>query len=111
MSAWDSHPAPGTAWVRLNLVFAPDLEDAVTEALMSDPTLPGFTLLQAQGHSSDWARVSVREQVRGRMERRVLWVVIEQARLEGVLAVLRQRIASPDVRWWTEPVLTSGRLA
>ena len=41
MSAWDSHPAPGTAWVRLNLVFAPDLEDAVTEALMSDPTLPG----------------------------------------------------------------------
>ena len=33
MSAWDSHPAPGTAWVRLNLVFAPDLEDAVTEAV------------------------------------------------------------------------------
>ena len=111
MSAWDSHPAPGTAWVRLNLVFAPDLEDAVTEALMSDPTLPGFTLLQAQGHSSDWARVSVREQVRGRTERRVLWVVIEQARLESVLAVLRQRIASPDVRWRTEPVLASGRLA
>ena len=111
MSAWDPSQAPGTAWVRLNLVFAPDLEDAVTEALMSDPTLPGFTLLQAQGHSSDWARVSVREQVRGRMERRVLWVVIEQARLESVLAVLRQRIASPDVRWWTEPVLASGRLA
>ena len=28
-----------------------------------------------------------------------------------LLAVLRQRIASPDVRWWTEPVLASGRLA
>ena len=30
MSAWDPSQAPGTAWVRLNLVFAPDLEDAVT---------------------------------------------------------------------------------
>lgn len=101
----------GDEWVRLNLVFPPTLEDAVTEALMADPTLPGFTLLRAEGHSNDFAHASVREQVRGRVDRRVLWVVIAHARVDGLLATLRQRIASSEVRWWIEPVIAGGRLA
>jgi hypothetical protein len=48
--------------------------------------------------------------VRGRVERRVLWVVIEQARMEEVLSALLARVASPEVRWWAEPVIASGRL-
>ena len=99
-----------TEWVGLNLVFPPALEDAVTDALMADPTLPGFTLLHAEGHSSDFAHASIREQVRGRVDRRVLWVVIERERVDGLLAALRQRIASSDVRWWMEPVMAMGRL-
>ena len=97
--------------VRLNLVFPPNLEDAVTTALMADPTLPGYTMLHAEGHSSDFAHASIREQVRGRVDRRVLWVVIERARLDSVLAALRERIASKDVRWWAELVVAQGRLA
>lgn len=100
-----------TEWVRLNLVCPPALEEAVTGVLMADPTLPGFTLLHAEGHSSDFAHASIREQVRGRVDRRVLWVVIERERVEGLLAALRQRIASSDVRWWMEPVMAMGRLA
>lgn len=46
--------------VRLNLVFPPTLEDAVTDALMADPVLPGFTLLHAEGHTGDFARASIR---------------------------------------------------
>ncbi len=102
---------PAAEWVRLNLVFHPALEDAVTGALMADPTLPGFTLLHAEGHSSDFAHASIREQVRGRIDRRVLWVVIERERTAGLLAALRQRIASRDVRWWMEPIVAMGRLA
>jgi hypothetical protein len=100
-----------TDWLRLNLVFPPTLEDAVTEALIADPTLPGFTLLHAEGHSSDFTRASMREKVRGRVDRRVLWVVIERERLDSVLAALRERIASSEVRWWAEPVIAGGRLA
>lgn len=96
--------------VRLNLVFPPALEEAITEALMADPALPGFTLLHAEGHTGDFARASIREKVRGRVDRRVIWVLIEPERLDEVLAHLRQRIASSDVRWWAEPVLASGRL-
>ena len=70
--------------VRLNLVFPPTLEDAVTDALMADPVLPGFTLLHAEGHTGDFARASIREKVRGRVDRRVIWVLIEYEQLEQV---------------------------
>jgi hypothetical protein len=95
--------------VRLNSVFPPTLEDAVTDALMADPVLPGFTLLHAEGIPAT-SRASIREKVRGRVDRRVIWVLIEYEQLEQVLAHLRQRIASSDVRWWVESVLASGRL-
>ena len=97
--------------VRLNLIFPPSLEDSVTEALVSEPGMPGFTLLQAEGHTGDFSRASAGERVRGRVQRRVLWVVIERERVDEVLAVLRKEVASTDVRWWTEPVLAGGRLA
>lgn len=98
-------------FVRLNLIFPPTLEDSVAEALTAEPSMPGFTLLQAEGHTSDFSRASTGERVRGRVERRVLWVVIERERLDEVLAVLRREVASKDVRWWAEPVLAGGRLA
>lgn len=110
MSSWIEWSRPGE-WVRLNLIFHPTLEDTVTDTLMADPALPGFTLLHAEGHSSDFARASIREQVRGRVDQRVLWMVLERERLDDVLAALRERIASSDVRWWVEPVLAGGRLA
>ena len=97
--------------VRFNLVFPPRLETAVTETLVAEAGLPGFTLLQAEGHTGDFCRASAGERVRGRVQRRVLWVVIERERLDEVLAVLRKQVASTDVRWWAEPVLAGGRLA
>ena len=103
-------PTMQTEWVRLNLVFPPALEDAITDTLIADPSLPGFTLLQAEGHSSDFANATIREQVRGRVDKRLLWIVTERQRVDDLLASLRQRISSRDVRWWLEPVLAGGRL-
>ena len=109
MTVWNE-VSPQDVLVHLNLVFPPALEDAVTEALMADPALPGFTLLHAEGHTGDFARASIREKIRGRVDQRVIWVLIEAERLEQVLAHLRQRITSSDVRWWVESVWASGRL-
>lgn len=97
--------------LRLILVFPPDLESAVTDAMILCPGLPGFTLQHAEGHSSSFAHATAIERVRGRIERRVLWVVIEQAQLEQTLIWLKAHVPSREVRWWTEPVLQSGRLA
>ncbi|SHE45803.1 DUF3240 family protein [Thermomonas hydrothermalis] len=100
-----------TALVRLTLVFPPSLEDPITDALSAHPGLPGFTLLSAEGHTRDFLRASVAEQVRGRVQRRVLWILLEPAQLDMVLDTVRTVIATDDVRWWTEAVLESGRLA
>lgn len=98
-------------YVRLNLVFPPHLEDAVTEALITAPDMPGFTLLHGEGHSSDFGSASVAEKVRGRIERRILWVLIPAMRLHGVLDLIRTHCDSREVRWWTEAVLEIGTLA
>ncbi len=96
--------------VRLNVLFPPRLEMTLTEAITADPRLPGFTLLHAEGHTSDFAKASAIEQVRGRVQRRVLWMVLPAEEVEDVLDVLRAHVDSRDVRWWTESVLQMGRL-
>ena len=97
--------------VRLTLIFPPSLEDSVTEALSAQPELPGFTLLHADGHTSDFGAASASERVRGRVQRRVLWMLIERSRVPCALEAVRAEVASHDVRWWLEPVLETGRLA
>lgn len=100
-----------TALRRLNLVFPAALEDAVTSALIEhEPPLPGFTLLKAEGHSGDFAHASVEERVRGRVHRRILWMVLPQGEAADLVAFLRSRVRSSEVVWWTEPVESFGRL-
>lgn len=96
--------------VRLSLVFPPRLEAALTEALVAGAGLPGFTLLQAEGHSSDFSTASAAEQVHGRVQRRVLWMLLPRAQVDTVLAALRGQVDAQEVRWWIEPVLAMGRL-
>ncbi|WP_028838568.1 DUF3240 family protein [Thermomonas fusca] len=96
--------------VRLSLVFPPRLETALTEALVAGAGLPGFTLLHAEGHSSDFSTASAAEQVHGRVQRRVLWMLLPRAQVDTVLAALRGQVDAQEVRWWIEPVLAMGRL-
>lgn len=96
--------------VRLVLVFPPRLEAALTEAIASDARFPGYTLLHAEGHASDFAHASVAEQVRGRIQKRVLWMLLPQRQVEDVLTLLRAQVDVHDVRWWLEPVLAMGNL-
>lgn len=99
-----------TALIRLTLVFPPSLESALSEALITAPHAPGFTLLHAEGHSSDFPSASTAEQVRGRIDRRVIWAVMDAAALQPLLQLLRERVPSRDVMWWSEPVLDLGKL-
>lgn len=100
-----------TTLVRLSLAFPPSLEAAITEALIAAPEPPGFTLFNAEGHSSDFSSASTAERIRGRIDQRVLWMIVEQGSHQQVLALLRATIASTHVRWWLEPVLDMGHLA
>jgi hypothetical protein len=100
-----------SSFVRLTLVFPPAIEEALSEALITAPQSPGFTLLHAQGHGSDFLHASTAEQVRGSTDRRIVWIVLESEALHPLIEVIRERVRSHDVVWWTEPVLERGRLA
>lgn len=96
--------------VRLILLFPTALEELVTGALMASSAVPEFTLIHVEGHTRDFTGASIQEKVRGCLGRRVIWLLIAAERLDEVLAHLRPRITSRDVRWWIEPVLASGTL-
>ena len=100
-----------TAFVRLTLVFPPSIEEALLETLITAPQAPGFTLMHAQGHGSDFPHASTAEQVRGSIDRRIVWIVLDSAVLQPLIETIRERVRSQDVVWWTEPVLERGRLA
>lgn len=101
-----------TELVRLTLVYPRDTEDKLVEVLLSHrPTLPGFTSWGAEGHGHGFERASLPEQVRGRVRRGTLTMVLSPDAAQTVLEALRAEVQNRDVVWWLEPVLAWGRLA
>lgn len=96
--------------VRLTLIFPPALEPAIAEALASDPHMPGFTILHAEGHGHDFTNASPTEIVRGRIDQRVLWIVTDADEAPRLLAALRKKIPSPEIVWWIDELAGFGRL-
>jgi hypothetical protein len=100
-----------TARCKLTIAFPPDLEDDIVECLLDRPEyVGGFSVVSAEGHGHGFARASVRERVRGRVARRLLYAILEQERLPTVLERLRDTVRNPSVAYWVEPVLDFGRL-
>jgi hypothetical protein len=100
-----------TSLIRLTLVFPPAIEAALSEALITAPQSPGFTLFHARGHGRDFRNASTAELVRGSVDRRVAWVVLDIDAVRPLIEHLGKRVQSPEVIWWSEPVLERGRLA
>ncbi|WP_083468398.1 DUF3240 family protein [Stenotrophomonas pictorum] len=97
--------------VRLCLTFPRSLEATISDVLIAAPGLPGFTLISVEGHGGDFVNASTAERVRGRMDQRVLWMLVDQEKHQQVLALLRATVVSNLVHWWLEPVLDGGQLA
>ncbi|WP_049624086.1 DUF3240 family protein, partial [Frateuria defendens] len=59
-----------TALRRLTMIAPRELEEALIAALLDlEPGLPGFTTVPVAGHGGDFGQASVRERVRGRIDR------------------------------------------
>lgn len=88
------------------------LEEALLELLLDSPELEqGCTVLPAQGLGAGATLATVMEQVQGRARRVLVQAVLRPADLAPLLARLRTQLATPEVRYWTVPVLAAGRLA
>ena len=99
-----------STWIRMNLLFPPQIETLVTETLSADSRMPGYTRVRAEGHTRDFEQASEAERVRGRVEKRLLWLVIRADERDLVLELLRTHVGSNKLRWWTEAILDTGTL-
>ena len=96
---------------KLTLVYPAPAEDKIVDFFLdARRALEGCTSLRAEGHCMDFGQSSVRERVRGRIERNMLIVVLRRAQLKGLLDDLRAQAAVPDLVYWVEPVEDYGRL-
>ena len=106
-----STPSAETPMCRLSLVFQAALEPRLHTCLQTRFTAPPrYTVLSGDGHGIDFAQASVREQVRGRVQLRLLVMLLPESAVAEVLAYLRADLADARVQWWTEPVLAQGSL-
>lgn len=97
---------------RLTVLAPHDLEEAVLETLLEiRPALPGFTTLAVSGHGEGFEDARVQEQVRGRIQRSMTWLVLPEEDVERVLDRLRRKMPHPSIVWWVEPVDAMGKLA
>ena len=95
---------------KLTLVFPFAAEDKILDFLLdSEPPLPGFTSLRAEGHGASFEGVSAREKVRGRVERRMAVLVLARERMERLLSDLREHCPVPDLTYWVESVERFGQ--
>jgi Protein of unknown function (DUF3240) len=95
---------------KLTLVFPVAAEDRILDVLLdSEPRLPGFTSLRAEGHGASFEGVSTREKVRGRVERRMLVLVLARPRVDSLLEELHAQCPIPDLTYWVESVERFGQ--
>lgn len=95
----------------LTLVVPSALEEDLLDLLRGQPHLaPGFTLLLAQGMGAHIHLASSMEQVQGRARRVLVQLVLAQAQIEPLIALLRQALPTPQITYWATPLLAFGRL-
>lgn len=97
--------------VLLTLIAPRAIEDALLDALLAhQPPLGGFSTTRIDGHAEDFSRATVREQVRGRVERSQFLLVLPATAVRPLLEALGRQFAGAGLHWWTTPVLDHGRL-
>ncbi|MCU0840759.1 MAG: DUF3240 family protein [Thiobacillaceae bacterium] len=98
--------------VQLTLAAPRHLEEALLEQLLAHPDwAAGFTLFQAEGHSSRPEALSAQERVRGRAKRIAVQIVLDAGHAAALLDHLRRCLPKPEVAYWLTPVREFGRLA
>lgn len=101
-----------TDTLQLVLIAPRAVEDALLDALLTaQPALGGFSTMRIGGHAEDFRRASVRELVRGRIERTQFTLLLPAARIALLLDALGTQFRGAGLHWWTTPINDHGRLA
>jgi Protein of unknown function (DUF3240) len=101
-----------TPLVCLTLVANREIRDELIDHLAEQPKLvSGFTASAAEGHGPTVPLHSAAEQVKGRADRVLIRIILDDAAAAQVIARMEQAFAGSHLVYWTTPVLSFGVIA
>jgi len=99
------------SFCKLTLIYPLASEDRLVDLLLEiEPPLGGFTSWHAEGHGAGFSQTSTNEQVRGRIGRGMVVLVIARERLSSFLDQMGALSATPNLEYWVEPVEHFGHI-
>jgi hypothetical protein len=97
--------------VCLTFVAGREIRDELIDHLAEQSDLvPGFTSSDAEGHGPTVRLHSPAEQVKGRADRVLVRIVLDDAAAAELIARIERAFAGSGVVYWTTPISSSGSL-
>jgi cell division septation protein DedD len=94
----------------VHIVCHRSLTERLVDRLLEHPEWAhGFTMTQVEGASQGEKLPSMMEQVRGRSQRVQIVAVMNLDDAHALIAMLKEKEASPHITYWITPVLEFGR--
>ncbi len=88
------------------------LEEEVLDFLQDHPEwISGFSVVQAEGFGSGSIPRTTLEQVRGRAQRVLIQILMDEGQRDVLVQTLHEHYPSDEIAWWTTPITGFGRLA
>ncbi len=97
--------------VLLTIICPPSLERPITDWLLEQDVISGFTSMQVHGHGSEPNSLSLIEQVEGRKKQFMFQIHISSDFQDIVIKDLKQTFNGAKIHFWIVPLIMAGRLS
>lgn len=97
--------------ILLTLICPPSLERPVTDWLLEQENISGFTSMQAYGHGSNPSSLTLIEQVEGRKKHIKFEVHISVDFQDVIIKDLEENFKGTKIHFWIVPLIMAGRLS
>lgn len=95
----------------LTIICPPSLERPLTDWLLEQETVSGFTSMQVSGHGSEPHTLTLIEQVEGRKKQIMFQSHMPSETAEAVINALKQDFTGTDVHYWIVPLTLTGNIS
>jgi hypothetical protein len=96
--------------VLLAINISPALEERMIDWLLERDAGGGFTGYAAFGHGSHQDHLTLTEQVSGRQRRVEFRIELPDARIDALIASLRESFQGADIYFYVCPIFRSGHI-
>lgn len=98
--------------LKLSLLFPKENLDRMAELLTTmSPAVDHYTTWNVDGNLEIGQKAKISEQVRGRLDQRILMTILPEDRIALILEVIQHELHGEEISYWIEAVEAYGMLA